>query len=439
MRRSENLRPRAAGRVVAAAVLSFLLPFFCGGCLSNRGSTMGTASGFESETSAGPVTIKAQILGYSKPDPSVQRFLRDALRKVESGSTIAQVRTCGDIGVAAMYFNCLDVAEEALSRAIGLCERIDKGVFKGPESAKFFKGEPHERALLYFHMGVCDFARGDYENARACFRQGALQDAMAKENIDRGDWLAMDLFQLRSDFLARGCILDEDLKRQMRLRYVQKADSSNTAGESSSQMELNRLVSEQEGNARSLIEMPVDSDVIVVIALGQPPRKIAYGKNGAQLGYVEARSRVHRVKVHLPERVPQRVPVADDSYVQAVTRGQRQMDEVLQYRAKTKTLIVESGRAFQAAGAAVGGVYGLPLQILAEVLVERGSKKDVSADTRQLRLAPGKILLWCGRKKEVGQSLKITFEDEKGNTLAATDTLTVPQKGRSVIMVRYGG
>jgi tetratricopeptide (TPR) repeat protein len=49
------------------------------------------------------------------------------------------------------------------------------------EGAKDYKGEPYERAMAYYYRGLLYLAEGDYENARASFRGGILQDAFADQ------------------------------------------------------------------------------------------------------------------------------------------------------------------------------------------------------------------------------------------------------------------
>ena len=53
---------------------------------------------------------------------------------------------------------------------------------------KHFKGEPYERAMSYYYRGLLYMLEEDYENARACFKAGIIQDAFAEENQNRCDF-----------------------------------------------------------------------------------------------------------------------------------------------------------------------------------------------------------------------------------------------------------
>ena len=45
------------------------------------------------------------------------------------------------------------------------------------EGSKDFKGEPYERAMAFLYRGLIYLRDADYENARAAFRRGLMQDA----------------------------------------------------------------------------------------------------------------------------------------------------------------------------------------------------------------------------------------------------------------------
>ena len=60
----------------------------------------------------------------------------------------------------------------------------------GDEAVKFFKGEPHERALLAFYTGLACYVRGEYNDARIFF----TQSIMASQTRDE------DMADFREDF-----------------------------------------------------------------------------------------------------------------------------------------------------------------------------------------------------------------------------------------------
>jgi tetratricopeptide (TPR) repeat protein len=81
----------------------------------------------------------------------------------------------------------------------------------GNEAVKFFKGEPHERALLCFYAGLVCYANGAYNDARVFFMQALLatatrDDDMAafREDFALGHfWLGRAYLKLEQDDNAR--------------------------------------------------------------------------------------------------------------------------------------------------------------------------------------------------------------------------------------------
>ena len=59
------------------------------------------------------------------------------------------------------------------------------------ENAKDFKGEPYERAMAYYYRGLAYLAEGDYENARASFKGGMLQDTLAANEKYNADFASL--------------------------------------------------------------------------------------------------------------------------------------------------------------------------------------------------------------------------------------------------------
>lgn len=61
-------------------------------------------------------------------------------------------------------------------------------VLLGPESNKPYKGDPYEKAMNCFYLGVIDYLKGDYDNAMAYFKYGLLMDTGTSEDRYREDF-----------------------------------------------------------------------------------------------------------------------------------------------------------------------------------------------------------------------------------------------------------
>jgi len=63
------------------------------------------------------------------------------------------------------------------------------------EDSKFFVGEPYERVMAYYYRGLLYLEKNDYENARASFKSGLLQDARAEDNQYQADYSSLILLE----------------------------------------------------------------------------------------------------------------------------------------------------------------------------------------------------------------------------------------------------
>lgn len=60
------------------------------------------------------------------------------------------------------------------------------------EKVKPFKGETYERAMVYYYRGLLDLMVHDYDNARASFERGLLQDSMGRNRDFVQDFAALE-------------------------------------------------------------------------------------------------------------------------------------------------------------------------------------------------------------------------------------------------------
>lgn len=97
----------------------------------------------------------------------------------------------GDDATAAMAF---DQALERIEAIYADNEKAKKARSTWTkEATKDFKGEPYERAMAFYYRGVIYLRAGDYENARASFQQGQLQDAFAEAETYKSDYASLEV------------------------------------------------------------------------------------------------------------------------------------------------------------------------------------------------------------------------------------------------------
>ena len=339
----------------------------------------------------------------------MQSFLED--KPVQAHKLYGKVLTQGErnavlnhmrAGLAAMELGAYETAEHSFDRALLGIETIyadnpDAEAARSlwiKENRKDYKGEPYERAMAYYYRGLLYLREGDYENARASFRGGMLQDTLADEEIYSQDFGLLAFL----DGWASHCNGDFDLAEES--------------------------FAEAREHAAWLAPPAPSANLLLLAETGRGPRKIADGeyselltfKRGAGFGDTQARFLIGRemVDAHL----------AEDIYFQASTRGGRQVDHVLDGKATFKSGTETVGDALLVGGATaayMGASYGNEDAALAGAIVVLGGlvAKGIAAamrpdaDIRTWDSLPDRVHVAAVRSAAAGDSIKVQFLDEK--------------------------
>ncbi|MBU1862836.1 MAG: hypothetical protein KKH94_04125, partial [Candidatus Omnitrophica bacterium] len=98
------------------------------------------------------------------------------------------------------------LAEEALSEALPLMERIQEDTSKniaaimGTEDNRQYKGDPYERAMAHFYLGLIRYYHGEYDRALALFRRSLVDDmdTNSSQESDLEDFAIVSLMAAKS-------------------------------------------------------------------------------------------------------------------------------------------------------------------------------------------------------------------------------------------------
>jgi hypothetical protein len=350
--------------------------------------------------------LNVVVLGSGNCVKRLDAPLRALASKMD-GKSQHEVIRAADCGMLAMYANNTQLAVRGIDRALALSKGAMAGdsevgkisAVSGVERNKVFAGEPHEVASLYISRGLLYLARGDPENAKACFDQASLVDAMAEKDESRCNWLTADILAALS-FRLYNDVRFNDRCEMIRKTYSQVPDKNGWVDES------------------SLANLKAENLTIVVVAVGSPPVKYGRGK----LDYVEGVSRIHSVSV-----MNSAAWMTDNVYVQAVTRGRRRMDDILTARQRTRKDAETVGSVALGVAAAAGGLPGLVIQLVAGAIIDNAQKIDVNADNRHVSAVPGNFYVWAGNDVRPGRELLIELNNE-GQEVIARGSIVIPQR-----------
>jgi tetratricopeptide (TPR) repeat protein len=274
-----------------------------------------------------------------------------------------------DIGTRQLWTNNLDAAAAAFTDAITQIEtdyKNDPNAERArslwhDEGSKSFKGEPYERAMTFYYRGLIYLRKGDYENARAAFREGQLQDAFAEDGqhqTDFGILLFLEAWasHLNHDFDLR----DEALKRLKELRP-------------------------------SFPGIADDDDTLVLVETGSAPRKLGDGSDHSYFVVRRGKGfKENRVRVQLGEATQDLVPM-EDIFYQATTRGGREIDKILKGKAEFRqtgagisSVLADSSVTFSQMGGSstIAGV-GVGLSAIAAFAAFRPGRRRTRAIGRR--------------------------------------------------------
>lgn len=187
------------------------------------------------------------------------------------------------------------------------------------ERHKPFKGEPYERVMAFYYLGLLYLMEQDFGNAQACFRQSVIQDAFAEEEQFRADIAS-------SIFLQGWALQAQGSTQQAQAAY--------------------NLVKELRPTFK-VPDMDNQPNVLLIVETGKSPRKVADGVGSFVLRYFRGRNfSDKRVKYSVNNSTPKTMFAMEDVYWQASTRGSRAVDRIIDGVVNFQTTTSDIGSGF---------------------------------------------------------------------------------------------
>ncbi len=246
--------------------------------------------------------------GNGKNKDNSLTFRNFVLERMESASMAMKT---GRTGQAALE---LDQAISSIESVFGYDEAARKArSLWYEEGSKVFKGEPYERAMAFYYRGLIFLKTGDLENARACFKNGMMQDAFAEEQQNRCDFAILSLLQYWSS--------------------LKLADNESC-----------NALKEELSILRPQLTLPDNRhNVIFVVETGTSPRKLADGVAQNKLVYRRGKNfSEDNASITLNNTHIELTPV-ESIFWQASSRGGRMVDAILEGKAMFRQKTAKAG------------------------------------------------------------------------------------------------
>jgi hypothetical protein len=373
------------------------------------------------------------LSGCGTPKPAVHltgKIMVDGPMMITNGppqdKVLWEYRTAAGAMRLGQFAYARELLDDALLTAGGVTQdksaKLARSYFH-PESTKAFIGEPYERVMAYFYRGILYWMDGEPDNARACFRSAALQDADIENRKYEADYVMLD--------------------------YLDGLATTKLAGDGSDAFRR----AEKEARVTQPPPYDPEANALFFVEFGPGPFKYASGQYREQLRFGVQPSPVSSARIDVAGATVMVGPF-DDLHFQATTRGGRVMDHILANKAVFKSATDAAGTAALVGGTIAASQHNRTSQQVGIGLIAAGvMAKMVSAATTPaadirawdnlprylgfaaLRVPPGQHLATIQFRDAAGKTLptfakQITFNVSSGpkdTVLFVSDQSSTPQ------------
>ncbi len=367
---------------------------------------------------AQPIPADVQTAGTNFSQKVPQAQLRPLFERLyiegERNATLNFQR----IGLAALAAGDTDTAEKAFENAV---MRIDQIYADNPEAQKAkslwtaekikdYKGEPYERAMAMFYRGLVYAAKGDFQNARAMFKQADYQDTVSEAEQYAGDFGLMPYMAGWASYCDGNSSLAKDF-----LQMAVKGD-------------------------KNYANVSVEQPVLVLFETGRAPFKYGAGKHGEELRWAPHVSQAENALSACTGTTAASCSINNfvtgaDINFQATTRGGRPFDAVLGGKASFKegaqnvaqvaNVVSQVGLGF---GGREGGNLGLFGMFAGMVAQGVAASTQAQADIREWEQLPGTVwLATASAKSNVSELLVNVQSSGSQSKMKATRLIDTPR------------
>jgi hypothetical protein len=302
----------------------------------------------------------------------------EALDRNEAG-TVALLQ--GDVEGAYRHFLEGFTAMEDLTASTG--ETV--GAIVGSESSKTWKGDPYERCMNAYYLGVTYWLKDDLDNAAASFKAGLLRDADSQEGAAQSDFAVLWF-----------------------LTGMAQREAHHEDGGAAALAKAHELLP---GNPWLDPRRATDANLLVVLDVGLGPEKYASGPAGADLRFRQRPYRAACAIVSADGKELGSTARAVSVYQQAITRGDKVIDHVNKGKAVFKTAAVATGIGVLANSGSQSS------DLIGAGLIVAGLLMPAEADTRQWNTLPGEVQVLDARLPPGEHTIVVDVRDGAGQPI----------------------
>ena len=421
-------------------LLISIVPMAFVGCQTPpKGPTAASSSSWSSTRKLSEeekLSISVSVLGKTNCSEVTKSIIKRKLQEAKDTPLRDRVLCLSQVAVNATHYGALREAKLAFDDALDIMgsvitdeKALDKMLsLSGSESEKIFKGHPVERAMCFLYRGLIYLAEGDCENARACFLTAAIQD----ERVEDGETIASNWISL--EYLQ--AVADNRCGGSMNLDFPRDIPDDLAVGN------FNR-----------------NDDSLFVVASGFPPLKVheeikpkEYGLSWkpvvSEVSAVRLYEDVGKVSSssdpnYQPPPIINLEFPSEDIYIQAVSRGRRDMDKVLEAKQQMAGAAESHAKTAEVVGVTLNqlfGIYALPVTLTSMAIAtserDKAAKAEAMADLRQITSLPGKLYIGTFKSSSLPVVIKAIGKNGKVICSKRFTSLPLDKNGFNVLLVR---
>jgi hypothetical protein len=360
----------------------------------------------------GPYPEEINAYLADKPDG-----LKPLYKTLFTGGERNSVLNYQRLGLAAMEQGHFDHAERAFDGALLRIESFygkDKAAAMArstfrKEANKDFKGEPYERSMAYYYRGLLYLRAGDYDNARASFRQGEYQDTVSEDEQFQGDFAVMNYL--------------------MGWTY----HCQNSATSAAEQFTYAKT-------AQPTLAAPAaDDDLLMIAELGRGPIKARDGASVEKMVFNTSDLYTENdARFILSGRDPIPAMAASSVNFQATTRGGRAIDGILKGKANFKetTNMIGDVATQMSLSSMQSGNFGsstMGLAAAGAIFSMFASAAKTEADIRGWDGLPDKITLATGKRAADAAEPQVSFMNGASPVREGQKPMMVGTEGKCAV------
>jgi tetratricopeptide (TPR) repeat protein len=343
------------------------------------------------------------------------------------------------LGSIEMIEGKLDLAQAAFLRAYEVINSVDVnnggrtlGAVLVSEKIKIWKGEPYERAMANFYLGLTYYIQHDYNNARAAFENALfkLRDYASNSQENHQDYSEQE-----STFVIGLVMLGRCWQR------LGRDDLAKANFDRARQLrpDLEALIDPH---------TEADSNLLLVVEFGRGPRKIR-DSDGSLVGFAptpEEAGRIPSPRVSIDGETVDTYPFREapiDLLQMAQERRWQDIDTIRAIKSVVGTGLIVGGAVEGARGVTGSGGRGRTDLIVGASLLAAGllMKASSQADTRYWEMLPRTVFLLPLRVTPGRHDVVVEFP-RAGLLRTTVRGIEVPSQGEAtydVRVLRQGG